>query len=261
MRRSSFNFAILVPARRDSEQKQCRSCKHFEKQLCSNSLNKGEARNALARAVFLCRPGEISDRSFEQQRYRASGPHTHYRRNLEHRLLYRASRPCLRTKRPTRRSRTTQVPLPARLGAHRPHRRLPMEGQQASNGQVQVAALPKPALACFIVHFLTVPHSSRVGPVLRPSAFGTSFLVVSSCPHLSDGPSGLLEFVSETVTTSMMLNRMSARFLAKCLGECVHNSLDFERMLNHSTQALGRRDAENTLEVAGQVALIREAQR
>jgi hypothetical protein len=31
------------------------------------------ARNALARAVFLCRLGEIRDRSFEQQRYRASG--------------------------------------------------------------------------------------------------------------------------------------------------------------------------------------------
>ena len=36
-------------------------------------LNKGEARNALARAVFLSRLGEIRDRSFEQQRYRASG--------------------------------------------------------------------------------------------------------------------------------------------------------------------------------------------
>ena len=36
-------------------------------------LNKGEARNALARAVFFNRPGEISDRSFEQQHYRASG--------------------------------------------------------------------------------------------------------------------------------------------------------------------------------------------
>jgi TnpA family transposase len=36
-------------------------------------LNKGEARNALARAVFQCRLGEIRDRSFEQQRYRASG--------------------------------------------------------------------------------------------------------------------------------------------------------------------------------------------
>ncbi len=36
-------------------------------------LNKGEARNALARAVFFNRMGEIRDRSFEQQRYRASG--------------------------------------------------------------------------------------------------------------------------------------------------------------------------------------------
>ena len=36
-------------------------------------LNKGEARNALARAIFLNRLGEIRDRSFEQQRYRASG--------------------------------------------------------------------------------------------------------------------------------------------------------------------------------------------
>ena len=36
-------------------------------------LNKGEARNALAQAVFFNRLGEIRDRSFEQQRYRASG--------------------------------------------------------------------------------------------------------------------------------------------------------------------------------------------
>lgn len=36
-------------------------------------LNKGEARNALARAIFLNRLGEIRDRSFEQKRYRASG--------------------------------------------------------------------------------------------------------------------------------------------------------------------------------------------
>ena len=36
-------------------------------------MNKGEAKNALARAVFLNRLGEIRDRSFENQRYRASG--------------------------------------------------------------------------------------------------------------------------------------------------------------------------------------------
>jgi TnpA family transposase len=36
-------------------------------------LNKGEARNAIARAVFFNRLGEIRDRSFENQRHRASG--------------------------------------------------------------------------------------------------------------------------------------------------------------------------------------------
>jgi len=36
-------------------------------------LNKGEARNALARAVFFHRLGEVRDRGFEQQRYRARG--------------------------------------------------------------------------------------------------------------------------------------------------------------------------------------------
>ena len=36
-------------------------------------LNKGEARNALARAVFFHRLGEVRDRTFENQRYRASG--------------------------------------------------------------------------------------------------------------------------------------------------------------------------------------------
>lgn len=36
-------------------------------------MNKGHARNALARALFFSRLGEICDRSFEQQVYRASG--------------------------------------------------------------------------------------------------------------------------------------------------------------------------------------------
>ena len=44
-----------------------------DKASCHAGLNKGEARNALARAVFFNRLGEIRDRSFEQQRYRASG--------------------------------------------------------------------------------------------------------------------------------------------------------------------------------------------
>src|SRR3546814_585620 len=37
------------------------------------NLNKGEARNALARTVFFNRLGEIRDRTFENQRHRASG--------------------------------------------------------------------------------------------------------------------------------------------------------------------------------------------
>jgi hypothetical protein len=36
-------------------------------------LNKGEAKNALARAVFFNRLGDAANRSFEQQRYRARG--------------------------------------------------------------------------------------------------------------------------------------------------------------------------------------------
>ncbi|PCS24003.1 Mobile element protein (plasmid) [Candidatus Enterovibrio escicola] len=50
-------------------------------------LNKGEARNALARTVFFNQLGEIRDRSFEQQRYRASG-----NCSLEYNLLEKSSR-------------------------------------------------------------------------------------------------------------------------------------------------------------------------
>ncbi len=38
-----------------------------------NILNKGEARNALARAIFFNRLGELRDRTFENQRHCASG--------------------------------------------------------------------------------------------------------------------------------------------------------------------------------------------
>lgn len=37
------------------------------------NLNKGEARNALARVVFFNRLGELRDRAFENQRHQASG--------------------------------------------------------------------------------------------------------------------------------------------------------------------------------------------
>jgi TnpA family transposase len=43
------------------------------RQRVTAGLNKGEARNSLARAVFFNRLGEIRDRSFENQRHRAAG--------------------------------------------------------------------------------------------------------------------------------------------------------------------------------------------
>jgi TnpA family transposase len=39
----------------------------------SRELNKGEARNSLARAVFIHQLGEIRDRTYENQQHRASG--------------------------------------------------------------------------------------------------------------------------------------------------------------------------------------------
>ena len=38
-----------------------------------HELNKGKARNSLARAVFIHRLGEIRDRTYENQQHRASG--------------------------------------------------------------------------------------------------------------------------------------------------------------------------------------------
>ena len=41
--------------------------------FAGRALNKGEAKNALARAVFFNRLGELRDRTHENQRHRASG--------------------------------------------------------------------------------------------------------------------------------------------------------------------------------------------
>ena len=86
-------------------------------------LNKGEARNALARAVFLCCLGEIRDRSFEQQRYRASGlTLVTAAIALWNTVYYRASSPRFIAAGAIRGSHPAQVPLPPRLGAHQSHR-------------------------------------------------------------------------------------------------------------------------------------------
>jgi len=88
-------------------------------------LNKGEARNALARAVFFHRLGEIRDRTFENQRYRASGLNLAVAaiNPLEHRL----SRPRCRRAMLARRNPSRRASFPrraARLGAYRFQRRL-----------------------------------------------------------------------------------------------------------------------------------------
>ena len=49
------------------------SPRHSRRRRAHAGLNKGEARNALARALFFNRLGELRDRRFENQVFRASG--------------------------------------------------------------------------------------------------------------------------------------------------------------------------------------------
>ena len=74
-------------------------------------LNKGEARNALARAVFFNRQGDLRDRSFENHRYRASGL------NLSGTRYRSPERPWDRHRR-----RSPGPSLTHRLGARQPDR-------------------------------------------------------------------------------------------------------------------------------------------
>jgi hypothetical protein len=79
-------------------------------------LNKSEAQNALARAVFFNRLGELRDRSFENQRYRASGPESRCRSHYH--LEYCLSRACGGQSHRTENrdsARITRPPLAARL--------------------------------------------------------------------------------------------------------------------------------------------------
>jgi hypothetical protein len=68
-------------------------------------------------------------------------------------LLYRAASPRFIAGIATRRSLAAKKTLPARLGAHQPNRRLPVEGQEASTSKIQVTSNPKYPLARFIVRF------------------------------------------------------------------------------------------------------------
>ncbi|EHW08042.1 transposase family protein [Escherichia coli DEC8C] len=104
-------------------------------------LNKGEARNSLARAVFFNRLGEIRDRSFEQQRYRASGLNLVTAAIVLWNTVYleRATRGVGRGRQAGGR-RAAAIPVAAGLGAHQPNRRLRLAAEPQT-GRREVSAL------------------------------------------------------------------------------------------------------------------------
>jgi TnpA family transposase len=85
------------------------------------ALNKGEAHNALARAVCFNRLGEIRDRSFENQRHRASGLNLLVAAITLWNTVYleRGGRDASEVA--YIRFRLARARLPARLGAYQPH--------------------------------------------------------------------------------------------------------------------------------------------
>jgi hypothetical protein len=109
----------------------CSPCNGCPSRRCANvaipGSTRAEASNALRRAVFFHRLGEIRDRTFENQSFRASGlrPHHGRHRPLEHGL----SRPRRSTlARPGRDdSRRSPGSCSAWLGAYRAHRRLRLD--------------------------------------------------------------------------------------------------------------------------------------
>jgi TnpA family transposase len=106
-------------------------------------LNKGEARNALARAVFLCRLGEIRDRSFEQQRYRASGlTLVTAAIALWNTVYIEKGGPKLRPQRSDDRSRAVQVPLPARLEHINLNEDYQWKGNRLAQGRFRPLRIP-----------------------------------------------------------------------------------------------------------------------
>jgi TnpA family transposase len=93
-------------------------------------LNKGEARNALARAVFFYRLGEIRDRSFEQQRYRASGLNLVTAAIVLWNTVYLERATSALRGNGTADDDVVAISVAAGVGAHQPDRRLPMAQQR-----------------------------------------------------------------------------------------------------------------------------------
>lgn len=127
-------------------------------------LNKGEARNALARAVFFNRLGEIRDRSFEQQRYRASGLNLLTAAIVLWNTVYldRAITTL------NQEGNATDPELlrflsPLGMGTHQPHRRLHLATHQQDQArQIQAATALPQALASDILLFHKPPQDDPI---------------------------------------------------------------------------------------------------
>ncbi len=126
-------------------------------------LNKGEARNALARAVFFNRLGEIRDRSFEQQSHRASGLNLVTAAIVLWNTVYleRATR-ALQHHRVGSDTSLFAVSIPVGVGAHQPDGRLRLEAEPSDlPGKVPPASSPLKSLAYDFFRFLMGPRLAR----------------------------------------------------------------------------------------------------
>ncbi len=105
-------------------------------------LNKGEARNALARAVFFNRLGEMRDRCYEDQTHRASGLNVLCAAVALWNTVYveRAVEE-LRNRGHVITDEHLKHLSPTRVGAHRPHRRLPVGPRRRPAGRPAPAPL------------------------------------------------------------------------------------------------------------------------
>lgn len=108
--------------------------------------NKDQARNALARAAFFNRLAEIRDRSFENQRRRASGLNLVVAAITLWNTVY-LERNIANGKTKAIRSRPALARLSAGLGAKQSHRRLHLAQQQVgSQGWLQTSPKPEKPL-------------------------------------------------------------------------------------------------------------------
>jgi hypothetical protein len=121
-------------------------------------LNKSEARNALARAVFFYRLSEIRNRGFAQQRYRASGLNLVTAAIVLWNTVYLGRTVHALRARDLPADDDMPVPIAARLGAHQSSGRLPVaEESEARARQVQAPSPRGRGLTWFKFRFLKSP--------------------------------------------------------------------------------------------------------